>query len=170
MGKKVKKTKVAPTATVVSKAPAPVKDQTVSISLPAQKHDEPVKVDAPVPGPAPSLISGVESIPKPETSFFSSLPHTTTGVSGTGQSFSTEQDVSDVDSNPDRSDKASDEGEISDSEATEQNEEMNYRETCRLGPFLDGIISRTLNFLYQMGIGQTTRGRGNTQEKPAKYQ
>ena len=28
-GKKVKKTKVAPTATVVSEAPAPVKDQTV---------------------------------------------------------------------------------------------------------------------------------------------
>ena len=130
-GKKVKKTKVAPTATVVSEAPAPVKDQTVSIPLPAQKHVEPVKVDAPVPGPAPSLISGVESLPKPETSFFSSLPHTTTGVSGTGQSFPIEQDVSDVDSNPDRSNKASDEGEISDSEATEQNEEMNYRETCR---------------------------------------
>ena len=131
-GKKVKKTKVAPTATVVSEAPAPVKDQTVSISLPAQKHDEPVKVDAPVPGPALSLTSGVDSIPKPATSFFSTLPHTTTGVSGAGQSFSNEQDVSDVDSNPDRSDEASDEGEISDSETTEQNEEMNYRETCRL--------------------------------------
>ena len=106
MGKKVKKTKVAPTATVVSEAPAPVKDQTVSISLPAQKHDELVKVDASVPGPALSLTSGVNSIPKPATSFFSTLPHTTTGVSGAGQSFSNEQDVSDVDSNPDRSDKA----------------------------------------------------------------
>ena len=130
-GKKVKKTKVAPTATVVSEAPAPVKDQTVSESLPAQRHEEPVKMDAPVPGPAPSLLPGAKSTSKPETSFFSSLPHTTTGVSGTGQSFSAEQDVSDVDSNLDRSDKASDEGEISDSEATEQNEEMNYRETCR---------------------------------------
>ena len=130
-GKKVKKTKVAPTATVVSEAPAPVKDQTVSESLPAQRHEEPVKVDAPVPGPAPSIIPGAKSTSKPETSFFSSLPHTTTGVSGTSQSFSAEQDVSDVDSNLDRSDKASDEGEISDLEATEQNEEMNYRETCR---------------------------------------
>ena len=128
-GKKVKKTKVAPTATVVSEAP--VKDQTVNISLPSQKHDEPVKVDAPVPGPALSLTSGVDSIPKPATSIFTTLPNTTTGTSGAGQSFSNEQDVSDVDSNPDRSDKASDEGEISDSEATEQNEEMNYRETCR---------------------------------------
>ena len=88
-GKKVKKTNVAPTATVVSEAPAPVKDQTVKIPLPAQKHVEPVKVDVPLPGPAPSLISGVESLPKPETSFFSSLPHTATGVSGTGQSFPT---------------------------------------------------------------------------------
>ena len=88
-GKKVKKTKVAPTATVVSEAPAPVKDQTVKIPLPAQKHVEPVKVDVPLPGSAPSLISGVESLPKPETSFFSSLPHTATGVSGTGQSFPT---------------------------------------------------------------------------------
>ena len=130
-GKKVRKTKVAPTATVVSEAPAPVKDQTVNISPPSQTHDEPVKVDAPVPGPALSLTSGVDSIPKPATSFFSTLPHTTTGVSGAGQSFSNEQDVSDVDSNPDRSDKASDEGEISDSEATEQDEEMNYREMCR---------------------------------------
>ena len=103
----------------------------INISLPAQKHDELVKVDAPVPGPALSLTSGVDSIPKPATSFFSTLPHTTTGVSGAGQSFSNEQDMSDVDSNPDRSDKASDEGEISDSEAAEQNEEMNYRETCR---------------------------------------
>ena len=130
-GKKLKKTKVAPTATVVSEARAPVKDQTVIESLPAQRHEEPVKVDAPVPGPAPSLIPGAKSTSKPETSFFSSLPDTTTGVSGTGQSFSAEQDVSDVDSNLDLSDKASDEGEISDSEATEQNEEMNYRETCR---------------------------------------
>ena len=130
-GKKVRKTKVAPTATVVSEAPAPVKDQTVSESLPAQRHEELVKMDAPVPGPAPSLLPGAKSTSKPETSFFSSVPHTTTGVSGTGQSFSAEQDVSDVDSNLDRSDKASDEGEISDSETTEQNEEMNYRETCR---------------------------------------
>ena len=130
-GKKVRKTKVAPTATVVSEAPAPVKDQTVSESLPAQRHEELVKMDAPVPGPAPSLLPGAKSTSKPETSFFSSVPHTTTGVSGTGQSFSAEQDVSDVDSNLDRSDKASDEGEISDSETTEQNEEMNYREMCR---------------------------------------
>ena len=72
-GKKVKKTKVAPTATVVSEAPAPVKDQTVSISLPAQKHDEPAKVDAAIPGPAPSLISSVQAIPKPETSFLCQL-------------------------------------------------------------------------------------------------
>ena len=121
-GKKVKKTKVAPTATVVSEAPDPVKDQTVSESLPAQRHEEPVKMDAPVPGPAPSLLPGAKSTSKPETSFFSSLSHTATGVSGTGQFFSAEQDVSDVDSNLDRSDKASDEGEISDSEATEQNE------------------------------------------------
>ena len=99
-GKKVRKTKVAPTATVVSEAPAPVKDQTVSESLPAQRHEELVKMDAPVPGPAPSLLPGAKSTSKPETSFFSSVPHTTTGVSGTGQSL-------------------------------EQNEEMNYRETCR---------------------------------------
>ena len=74
-GKKVKKTKVAPTATVVSEAPAPVKDQTVNISLPCQKHDEPVKVDAPIPDPALSLTSGVDSTLKPATSFFTRLPH-----------------------------------------------------------------------------------------------
>ena len=130
-GKKVKKTKVAPTTTVVSEAPAPVKDQTVNISLPSQKHDEPVEVDAPVPGPVLSLTSGVDSTPKPATSIFTTLPHTTTGISGASQSCFNEQDVSDVDSNPEGSDKASDEGEISDSETTEQNEEMNYRETCR---------------------------------------
>ena len=170
-GKKVKKTKVAPTATVVSEAPAPVKDQTVIESLPAQRHEEPVKVDAPVPGPAPSLITGAKSTSKPETSYFSSLPHTTTGVSGTGQSFSAEQDVSDVDSNLDRSDKASDEGEISDSEATEQNEEMNYRETCRsVRAFLGWNHIPDFELSVLDGIGQTTRGRGNTQEKPAKYQ
>ena len=116
-GKKVKKSKVAPTATVVSEAPAPVKDQTVNISLPTQKIDEPAKVDIPVPGPALSLTSGVDSISKPATSTgasFSTLPHSATGISGAGQSFFTEPDVSDVDSNHDRSDKASDEGEISD--------------------------------------------------------
>ena len=115
-------------------APAPGKDQTVNISLPTQKIDEPAKVDIPVPGPALSLTSGVDSISKPATSTgasFSTLPHSATGISVAGQSFFTEPDVSDVDSNHDRSDKASDEGEISDSEATEQNEEMNYRETCR---------------------------------------
>ena len=130
-GKKVKKTKVAPTATVVSEAPAPVKDQTVTIAPPSQKQDKPVEVDAPVPGPALSLSSGVDSSPKLTTSMFTTLPPATTGSSGAGQSFFHEQDVSDVDSNPDRSDKVSDEGEISDSDNTEQNEEMNYRETCR---------------------------------------
>ena len=131
MGKKVKKTKVAPTATVVSEAPAPVKDQTVTIAPPSQKQDKPVEVDAPVQGPALSLSSGVDSNPKLTTSMFTTLPPATTGSSGAGQSFFHEQDVSDVDSNPDRSDKVSDEGEISDSDNTEQNEEMNYRETCR---------------------------------------
>ena len=130
-GKKVKKTKVAPTTTVVSEAPAPVKDQTVTIAPPSQKQDKPVEVDAPVPGPALSLSSGVDSSPKLTTSMFTTLPPATTGSSGAGQSFFHEQDVSDVDSNPDRSDKVSDEGEISDSDNTEQNEEMNYRETCR---------------------------------------
>ena len=130
-GKKVKKTKVPPTATVVSEAPAPVKDQTVTIAPPSQKQDKPVEVDAPVPGPALSPSSGVDSSPKLTTSMFTTLPPATTGSSGAGQSFFHEQDVSDVDSNPDRSDKVSDEGEISDSDNTEQNEEMNYQETCR---------------------------------------
>ena len=118
----------------MSEVPAPVKDQTVDTFLPMQKLDEPAKVDIPVTGPALSLSSGVDSATKPTTSTgtsFSTLPHSVTGDSGTGPSFFTEPDLSDVDSNHDRSDKASDEGEISNSEATEQNEEMNYRETCR---------------------------------------
>ena len=53
-----------------------------------------------------------------------------TGV-GTGQDVSTAPDYSDVESLTGGSDKDSDDGEISDSEANEQNEEMNYRETVR---------------------------------------
>ena len=131
-GKKLKKNKTVPTATVVSEAPAPVKEHTVSTSLPTQNIEQLAKVDIPVPGPALSLSSGSDSISKPATfSSSSALSASATGTSGVGQSFFADPDVSDVESNHDQSTKDSDEGEISDSEATEQNEEMNYRETCR---------------------------------------
>ena len=133
-GKKLKKNKAVPTATVVSEAPAPVKDHTVNTSLPTQNIEEPAKVDIPVPGSALSLSSGGDSISKPAASTVSSsaaLSASATGTSGASQSFFADPDFSDVESNHDRSAKDSDEGEISDSEATEQNEEMNYRETCR---------------------------------------
>ena len=131
-GKKLKKKKTVPTATVVSEAPAPVKEHTVSTSLPTQHTEQPAKVDIPVPGPALSLSSGGDSISKPATlSGSSTLSASVTGSSGVGQSFFADPDASDVESNHDQSNKDSDEGEISDSEATEQNEEMNYRETCR---------------------------------------
>ena len=131
-GKKLKKKKTVPTATVVSEAPAPVKEHTVSTSLPTLHTEQPAKVDIPVPGPALSLSSGGDSISKPATlSGSSTLSAPVTGASGVGQSFFADPDASDVDSNHDQSNKDSDEGEISDSEATEQNEEMNYRETCR---------------------------------------
>ena len=131
-GKKLKKKKTVPTATVVSEAPAPVKEHTVSTSLPTQHTEQPAKVDIPVPGSALSLSSGGDSIFKPATlSGSSTLSAPVTGASGVGQSFFADPDASDVDSNHDQSNKDSDEGEISDSETTEQNEEMNYRETCR---------------------------------------
>ena len=131
-GKKVKKSKAAPTATVVSEAPAPVKDNTINTSLPVQSTEEPAKVDIPVPGPVLSLASGIDytySSSNPSAS--NTLSASITGSTGAGQSLFAEPDISDAESTHDRSDKDSDEVEISDSEATEQNEEMNYRETCR---------------------------------------
>ena len=75
-----------------------------------------------------------------------------------------------MDSNPDRSDKASDEGEISDSEATEQNEEMNYRETCRsVRAFLGWNHIPDFELSVSDGDRSDNPWKGNTQEKPAKY-
>ena len=127
-GKKGKKEKLIPCTTVTSEAPAPVKDNTVNISLPSQDIEQPAKVDVPAPGSDLSLGSGVDvSISKPApVTHPNTLSASATGTSG--QSFFTDPDVSDFDS---AQDKDSEEGEISDSEATEQNEEMNYRETCR---------------------------------------
>ena len=127
-GKKGKKEKLIPCTTVTSEAPAPVKDNTVNISLPPQDIEQPAKVDVPAPGFDLSLGSGVDaSISKPAPATHpNTLSASATGTSG--QSFFTDPDFSDFDS---AQDKDSEEGEISDSEATEQNEEMNYHETCR---------------------------------------
>ena len=129
-GKKGKKNKPIPSPTVMSEAPAPVKDNTVNISLPSQDIEQLAKVDVPAPGSDLSLASGVDtsvSKPAPAThSVSNTLSASATGASG--QSFFTNPDVSDFESTQD---KDSEEGEISDSEATEQNKEMNYRETCR---------------------------------------
>ena len=57
--------------------------------------------------------------------------HPTASSSDTGQDVSTAPEYSDVESLTGRSDKDSEDGEISDSETNEQNEEMNYRETVR---------------------------------------
>ena len=70
----------------MSEAPAPVKDNTVNISLPSQDIEQPAKVDVPALGSDLSLASGVDasiSKPAPVThSASNTLSASATGASG----------------------------------------------------------------------------------------
>ena len=87
-----------------------------------------------IPGPGAFLSLGHDSCtgssvlttaePQPAAS-------SATSGTGSGPFLTTAPDDSDVESVTGRSDKDSEEGEISDCETVEQNEEMNYRETVR---------------------------------------
>ena len=122
-GKMSKKSKPVPST--VSSAP----DKPLTGSLSTNQPTIPAKVDMPVPGSILSLGQ--------DTSTGSTVPTTdpqpaaSSDVPVSGQFFSKAPDDSDVESLTGQSDKDSEEGEISDSEAVEQNEEMNYRETVR---------------------------------------
>ena len=88
------------------------------------------KVD--MPGLVDYLSLGQDSatvLAKPPASELHST--VASGDTGAGHDVSTIPDYSDVESIPGRSDKDSDDGEISDSEANEQNKEMTYRKTVR---------------------------------------
>ena len=127
-GKKSKKAKTLPSASDVS--PAPEKSQTGSLTV--VKSAISTKEDR--PGPGDSLSFGQDSSVTSAKSTTGVLHPTAsfgdTGT-GTGQDVSTAPEYSDVESLASRSDKDSEDGEISDSEVAEQNEEMNYRETVR---------------------------------------
>ena len=126
--KKGKKAKTVPSDFIIDDLPVPEKPQTGSENI--SKSTNPTKVDLPGPGASLSLVQD-STTNSGKASAAELHPTASSGDTGTGQDFSTAQDYSDVESLPSWCDKDSEDGEISDSEANEQNEEMNYRETLR---------------------------------------
>ena len=127
-GTKGKKSKPMSTATSTT-VPTPVQEKSQTGSSLTFSSD---KVDIPGPGAVLSLDSDIHTGP-PDLSCAELNPPVQAGTSGAGPGafFETVPDDSDIESVTGKSDKDSEEGEISDSETAEQNEEMNYRETVR---------------------------------------
>ena len=129
-GKKSKKTKAMPSTSSTDGLPALEKSQTGSLNT--VKSANPTKED--MPGPGDSLSLGQDSSvisTKSTTAVLHPTASSGDTSAGTGEDVSTAPENSDVESLTGRSDKDSEDGEISDSGVAEQNEEMNYRETVR---------------------------------------
>ena len=118
-----------PSATITTEVPVPENPQTGSLKIAVLLN--PTKVDMPSLGVSTSL-GQVSATSSTKTSTSDLQPTVTSGNTDTGQDLSPAQDFSDVDSLPGRSDKDSEDGEISNFETQEQNEEINCRETVRV--------------------------------------
>ena len=125
---KGKKSKTVPSATVTAELLVLEKPQTGSLNITAPL--KPTRMDMPSLGVFMSLDQS-STTTSTKTSYSTLQPIVSSGVTGTGPDITTAQDFSDVDSLTGRSDKDSEDGQISDSETQEQNEEMNYWETVR---------------------------------------